>query len=116
MGPGNGSFFKIKDGFYVTTPFTQIYVNGCLSIVDECYARVLFKVTMRTESEEREVVEGGEPVLPTPEEARKPDPCTEVGLGTSLRQFNDCDCDDDADEACKRDHSSCLESLYKESI
>ena len=35
---------------------------------------------MRTESEEREVVEGGEPVLPTPEEARKPDPCTEVGL------------------------------------
>ena len=37
---------------------------------------------MRTESEEREVVEGGEPVLPTPEEARKPDPCTEVGLVT----------------------------------
>ena len=39
---------------------------------------------MRTESEEREVVEGGEPVLPTPEEARKPDPCTEVGLVTSF--------------------------------
>ena len=35
---------------------------------------------MRTESEEREVVEGGAAVLPQTEEARKPDPCTEVGL------------------------------------
>ena len=35
---------------------------------------------MRTESEEREVVEGGGAVLPQTEEARKPDPCTEVGL------------------------------------
>ena len=42
---------------------------------------------MRTESEEREVVdggepvvEGGEPVLPPAEEARKPDPCTEVPM------------------------------------
>ena len=34
---------------------------------------------MRTESEEREVVEGGGG-LPPVEEARKPDPCTEVGM------------------------------------
>ena len=40
---------------------------------------------MRTESEEREVeaggaaaLEAGGAVLPQPEEARKPDPCTEV--------------------------------------
>ena len=39
---------------------------------------------MRTESEEREVVEGGEPVLPPAEEARKPDPCTEVPMKTIL--------------------------------
>merc|ERR1712233_32145 len=43
------------------------------------------EVTMRTESEEREVVEGGEPVLPTPEEARKPDPCTEVVSGLTVK-------------------------------
>ena len=43
------------------------------------------QVTMRTESEEREVeaggaaaLEAGGAVLPQPEEARKPDPCTEV--------------------------------------
>ena len=42
---------------------------------------------MRTESEEREVeaggaaaLEAGGAVLPQAEEARKPDPCTEVGL------------------------------------
>ena len=42
---------------------------------------------MRTESEEREVeaegaaaLEAGGAVLPQPEEARKPDPCTEVGI------------------------------------
>ena len=34
---------------------------------------------MRTESEEREVGEGGGG-LPPVEEARKPDPCTEVGM------------------------------------
>ena len=34
---------------------------------------------MRTESEEREVVEGSGG-LPPVEEARKPDPCTEVGM------------------------------------
>ena len=34
---------------------------------------------MRTEREEREVVEGGGG-LPPVEEARKPDPCTEVGM------------------------------------
>lgn len=39
---------------------------------------------MRTESEEREVVEGGEPVLPPAEEARKPDPCTEVSMKAIL--------------------------------
>ena len=38
------------------------------------------QVTMRTESEEREVVDGGAHVPPQAEEARKPDPCTEVGL------------------------------------
>ena len=38
------------------------------------------QVTMRTESEEREVVDGGAQVPPQAEEARKPDPCTEVGL------------------------------------
>ena len=43
------------------------------------------QVTMRTESEEREVeaggaaaLEAGGAVLPQAEEARKPDPCTEV--------------------------------------
>jgi len=54
------------------------------------------EVTMRTESEEREVVdggepvvealnEGGEPVLPPAEEARKPDPCTEVVSGLTVK-------------------------------
>ena len=38
------------------------------------------QVTMRTESEEREVVDGGAHVPPQAEEARKPDPCTEVSL------------------------------------
>merc|ERR1719216_95871 len=39
---------------------------------------------MRTESEEREVAEG-EPVLPQAEEARKPDPCTEVVSGLTVK-------------------------------
>jgi len=43
------------------------------------------EVTMRTESEEREVVEGGAPVLPPAEEARKPDPCTEVVGGLTVK-------------------------------
>merc|ERR1711971_401923 len=46
------------------------------------------EVTMRTESEEREVadnnVEGGVAVLPQVEEARKPDPCTEVVGGLTV--------------------------------
>jgi len=47
------------------------------------------EVTMRTESEEREVadnnVEGGVAVLPQVEEARKPDPCTEVVGGLTVK-------------------------------
>ena len=46
---------------------------------------------MRTESEEREVeaggaaaLEAGGAVLPQPEEARKPDPCTEVLIENNL--------------------------------
>merc|ERR1712241_1274813 len=42
------------------------------------------EVTMRTESEEREVVEGGGG-LPPVEEARKPDPCTEVVSGLTVK-------------------------------
>merc|ERR1712012_983534 len=50
------------------------------------------EVTMRTESEEREVVAGGAAaleaggaVLPQAEEARKPDPCTEVVSGLTVK-------------------------------
>merc|ERR1719234_41559 len=45
------------------------------------------EVTMRTESEEREVVENveGGAVLPQVEEARKPDPCTEVVGGLTVK-------------------------------
>merc|ERR1719328_521096 len=50
------------------------------------------EVTMRTESEEREVeaggaaaLEAGGAVLPQPEEARKPDPCTEVVSGLTVK-------------------------------
>jgi len=43
------------------------------------------EVPMRTESEEREVVEGGAAVLPQTEEARKPDPCTEVVSGLTVK-------------------------------
>jgi len=43
------------------------------------------EVTMRTESEEREVVDGGAHVLPQAEEARKPDPCTEVVSGLTVK-------------------------------
>jgi len=43
------------------------------------------EVPMRTESEEREVVEGGGAVLPQTEEARKPDPCTEVVSGLTVK-------------------------------
>jgi len=47
------------------------------------------EVTMRTESEEREVVEnnveGGVTALPQAEEARKPDPCTEVVGGLTVK-------------------------------
>ena len=53
-----------------------------LKAVDTCCVQVAIyyvQVTMRTESEEREVVEGGGG-LPPVEEARKPDPCTEVGM------------------------------------
>merc|ERR1712241_574113 len=42
------------------------------------------EVTMRTESEEREVGEGGGG-LPPVEEARKPDPCTEVVSGLTVK-------------------------------
>ena len=47
---------------------------------------------MRTESEEREVeaggaaaLEAGGAVLPQPEEARKPDPCTEVLIENNVK-------------------------------
>merc|ERR1719237_437093 len=43
------------------------------------------EVTMRTESEEKEVVEGGAAVLPQTEEGRKPDPCTEVVSGLTVK-------------------------------
>jgi len=50
------------------------------------------EVTMRTESEEREVetggaaaLEAGGAVLPQAEEARKPDPCTEVVSGLTVK-------------------------------
>jgi len=43
------------------------------------------EVTMRTESEEREVVDGGAHVPPQAEEARKPDPCTEVVSGLTVK-------------------------------
>merc|ERR1719239_1560308 len=43
------------------------------------------EVPMRTESEEREVVERGGAVLPQTEEARKPDPCTEVVSGLTVK-------------------------------
>merc|ERR1719193_407952 len=43
------------------------------------------EVTMRTESEEREVVDGGAHVLPQAEEARNPDPCTEVVSGLTVK-------------------------------
>merc|ERR1712032_565539 len=43
------------------------------------------EVPMRTESEEREVVEGGAAVLPQTEEGRKPDPCTEVVSGLTVK-------------------------------
>merc|ERR1711978_764518 len=50
------------------------------------------EVTMRTESEEREVeaggaaaLEAGGAVLPQAEEARKPDPCTEVVSGLEVK-------------------------------
>ena len=59
-----------------------LVLKATLKAADTCCVQVAIyyvQVTMRTESEEREVVEGGGG-LPPVEEARKPDPCTEGGM------------------------------------